>query len=168
MKAVGALLILAACLCGAALRTRLLREHIRALTAWLGSLERMEAELKTRALPLPVLMHELSREQNEASGFFSLLSDSLAELGERSFRALWERACDRSLGSLQRGEREALRALGAALGRYPLPQQEAALRRSAYQLRGALTLAQRRYADERRLTWGICAAAAFLLWILLL
>ena len=72
------------------------------------------------------------------------------------------------LPALEASEREALCALGAALGRYPLDMQLSALSRCRKKLEEHLLQARGSLPEDTRLSWGLSAAGGLLLLILLL
>lgn len=169
MKLTGALLILLGSLLAGRQYALSRRRELRSLTALCAALERMERELSARALPLPELIALLARETAApANAFFSRLSDGLSALGERSFRELWQDAAQSALSPQSARERDAFCELGAALGRYPLPEQTAAIRRCREELSTRRDACARRLRDDLRLGWGLSASLGFLLWILLI
>ena len=169
MKFLGAVLILSGCLSLSAgicrrrwKRIRLLRELARALFV-------MEGELKGNLTPLPRLIQMLSSEYaRECASFFARMAERLSFLGDEPFSALWADAAEQTLKELSPREREIVRALGETLGRYPLPMQLTALSRCREYLLESERAERQRYMDERRLIWGTAAAAAMLLWIILI
>ena len=169
MKLSGAILILLGCLLAGGQYARSRRRELQCLTALCAALERMEGELSARALPLPELIALLAEESaSPASAFFAKLNEQLSALGERSFRELWQNAARCALSPLSSRERDCFSELGAALGRYPLEQQTAAIRRCRELLSVRRETCARRLRDDLRLGWGLSASLGFLLWILLI
>jgi stage III sporulation protein AB len=168
MRSAAAVLILSGSLLLGAVRQRALRTRLACLADLASALRRMEAELAGKNAPLPTVAAMLAGEEGAARRFFSHLSAELSELGERSFRELWCEAAEEELPGLEGAEREALCALGAALGRYPLDMQLAALSRCRNILEERLQRLRGSLPDETRLSWGLCAACGLLLLILLL
>lgn len=168
MKLPGAFLILLGSLLAGRQYALSRRHELQCLAALCTALERMEAELCTRALPLPDLAALLAGESTgAAAAFFAELSRRLLALGERSFRELWQEAAQSALAPLSAPERDAFCELGAALGRYPLEKQTAAIRRCREALSARQETASRRLRDDLSLGWGLSAGLGFLLWILL-
>lgn len=169
MKLPGAILILLGSLLTGREYARARRRELAALSSLCCALERMASELSARALPLPQLMSLLAEEAEEpAAAFFLLLSGRLRELGERSFRELWQEAARRALAPLSSREMAAVCELGAVLGRYPLTSQLQAIRRCQEALSVRREASLRRLGDDLRLGWGLSASLGFLLWILLI
>lgn len=169
MKLGGAVLVLLGCALAGRQYALSRRGELRCLGALCEALQRMEAELSARGLPLPELIALLARETAApASAYFAQLSGRLSDLGERSFHDLWRETAKDSLSPLSPAEREAFCALGAALGRYPLEEQKAAIRRCRERLAARRDTSQRRLRDDLRLCWGLSACLGFLLWILLI
>ena len=169
MKLSGALLILLGSLLTGMQYAKSRRLELQCLHALCAALERMESELSARALPLPELIALLARETAApATAFFTLLYERLSSLGERSFRALWQDAAQLALSMLSSRERDAFCELGAALGRYPLSEQTAAIRRCRDRLTARRDALAHSLKDDLRLGWGLSASLGFLLWILLI
>jgi len=169
MKLSGALLILLGSLLAGRQYALARRRELQCLSTLCAALERMEAELSTRALPLPDLIVLLAVETKKpAAAFFSALDRLLSSLGERSFRELWQEAAQSTLPQLSCRERDVFCDLGAALGRYPLEKQTDAMRRCREQLFARREAASRSLRDDLRLGWGLSAGLGFLLWILLI
>ena len=169
MKLYGALLILMGSLLAGRQYALSRRRELQCLTALCAALERMEAELASRALPLTDLASLLARETvKPASAFFVELSCLLSALGERSFRELWQDAAPGTLSALSAREMDAFCELGAALGRYPLEKQTDAIRRCREALAARRETVSCGLRDDLRLGWGLSAGLGFLLWILLI
>ena len=167
MRTAAAVLTLLGSLLLGAVRQRAIGQRLACLSCLAADLSRMEAELAGKNASLPAIAAMLA-EEGEARSFFSRLSAGASSLGERSFRALWCEAAEAELPALEASEREALCALGAALGRYPLDMQLSALSRCRKTLEEHLLQARGSLPENTRLSWGLSAAGGLLLLILLL
>jgi len=161
LRGAGALLIL----CAALLTRRALLEERRAAQrtrrALAAAFEAMEAEIRALLTPFPAL---LRRDVGpEAGPFLQAVAASLRR--GRSLCEAWSGAVDAL--PLPEEERAALAPLGARLG----GDEEgvrAALKLAAEMLRAGYEEAERRRAQEERLTTALCLSAGLLLVILLI
>ena len=120
MRAIGAVLIVAACTIYGLEKGAGLYRRRRTLAAFLDALRFIEAELLNNARPLPEVFYELSKQARpEARGFFTYLSENMSRLGEESLSQLW---CDRLMSdrqlSLSGVQRQELTRPALMLGRY--------------------------------------------------
>ncbi len=169
MKVFGALMILTGSLSLSFGMCRRRRQRMKLLRDLAQALLYMEGELEGSLAPLPQLMNRLSADIcRDSRPFFSVVAERLAFLGDEAFSALWSKAAEQTLKELSPREREAVQALGESLGRYPLPMQLNTIARCREFLLESEKAARQRYMDERRLIWGVPAAAALLLWIILM
>ena len=168
MRSVAVLLVLLGSLLGGAVWQRSQRRRIACLSGLTRALSRLEAELTGKNASLPALAALLAGEEDAAGAFFSVLSGSIPELGERSFRQLWCEAMEGVLDALNDEEKSAVRELGTVLGRYPLDMQLSSLSRCRERLDDHLEQARRKLPDDARLVWGLSAACGLLLLIVLL
>ena len=145
------------------------KRRIDALRGMCAALELMNGELSARLTPLPELCGLLAGRASGAAGeFLGLLAASLPGLGERDFSALWREAAERSLGSLSGAELSEITRLGDIVGRYELAEQTRALELCLAELRNCLRAAQSAYPGEKKLGFGLAAAAGALLVVVLL
>lgn len=169
MRYLGAILILAACAAAGFIYISAVKKRICALESLCTALELAAGELKTRAAPIPELCALLERRSdNAAAKFFARLSGDLESLGEKTFSDLWGAAVEDELACLLPDERQELTGLGSVLGRYELAQQENALTACVFALRASLTHARESYPGQRRLGFGLTAAAGALIVVILL
>lgn len=169
MRWIGALAVMLACMGMSLSLIRALRGELLCLKSLCHALERMRAELATTLCPLPRLLEEAARvSEGEAASFFCAVSEGMESLSERSFAEIWTDAAGRCLPSLQTQERAELEQLGAALGRYELQEQLAAIDR--FLLSASDTLSRRRlqFPDRRRLILALGTAAGGFLCLLML
>lgn len=168
LKYLGAILILAACGAAGYLYAASVRKHIRALESVCAALELAAGELRTRAAPMPELCALLARRSDgAAAGFFSQLSGGLNALGERAFSEIWKETVEDELACLRPGEQNELISLGNILGRYELAQQERALAACVLTLRASLSQARQSYPCQKKLGFGLTAAAGALIVVIL-
>lgn len=169
MRLLGAGLILLAA-CGVGGVNWLDRQrHLRCLRALCEALSLLHAELKTNRTPLTRLLpYAAEQAEDRASAFLRQVSDSLTQLGERSFSELWQEAACCQLSVLRQGELEELLSVGRVLGRFELQEQLNTLTRCESRLRARLEQNEARSRDEARLSLGLPAAAGALLVLLLL
>ena len=169
MKLFGALMVLTGCLSLSFGMCRRRWQRMQLLRDLAQALLYMEGELEGSLAPLPQLMYRLSADIcRDSRQFFSRVADRLASPGDEAFSVLWAEAAEQTLKELSPRERETVQALGESLGRYPLPMQLTAIARCRDFLLESEKAARQRYLDERRLIWGVPAAAALLLWIILI
>lgn len=169
MKLAGVMLTLLGCVSVALTWTRSRKAHLEALDRLAQALERMEAEITAKAVPLPALIAGLAESTAGVAGrFFLALSAALDELGERPFSDLWTETVQSSLPELSREERAAIAELGDVLGRYPIPRQQEALARCRASLQHSLENAHGREREDRRLAWGLALSAGALVMIVLI
>lgn len=163
----GAALILLASLGFALGLVRTKKRGFEALRALDEALERLYAELSLRQTSLPELTALLAQSASGAAcAFFRTLDELLSELGERSFSVLWHEAL-KTLPELDGAELDALERLGGALGRYALDEQLAAVADCRARLGRSLRERGDSLKEHRRLAYGLCLTAGFLLCILL-
>lgn len=169
LKYLGAILIAAACCTAGYTYISSVRKHIRALESLCAALELAAGELRTRAAPIPELCALLAkRSDGAAAKFFSRLSENLEALGEKTFSAIWSKAVEDELCCLSPDEQSELKGLGNILGRYELMQQESALAACVLKLRAGLSQARQNYPSQRKLGFGLTAAAGALIVVILL
>lgn len=169
LKYLGAILIAAACCAAGYIYTSSVRKHIRALESLCAALELTAGELRTRAAPIPEVCALLAkRSDGAAAKFFSCLSENLALLGEKPFSIIWSTAVEDELCCLSPEEQSGLKGLGNILGRYELAQQESALAACLLKLRAGLSQAKQSYPNQRKLGFGLTAAAGALIVVILL
>ncbi len=168
MKLAGAITIVLSCLYAAVLWNRTRKERISTLEGLIRCLNVMEAELGGKASPLPGIMALLSREKGTAGLFFASVSKELDKLGMRPFYEIWNTAAHTRLQTLSDTDREAVAALGRALGRYPLPMQLEAVIACREGLREKLHAERQANREQTRLSWALALSFGFLLWIVLI
>lgn len=167
MSAAGAALILLASLGFALSLVRTKKRSLETLRGMDAALERLYAELSLRQTSLPELTELLANDASGTAGaFFRKLDALLSQLGERPFSALWREAL-RTLSELDGAELDALERLGGALGRYALDEQLAAVADCRARLGRGLRARGDGLKEQKRLAYGLCLAAGFLLCILL-
>ena len=169
IKLFGAILTAAGCLFAASAWNRSRVSRLRTLDRLVQALTYMEAELAGKAAPLPQLALRLSRQTDGAVGrFFAALVREMDALGERPFCEIWTEAAEANLPELRNRERDAIRDLGASLGRYPVGMQCEAIAVCRELLLREINAARQNEREESRLVWGLSASAGLLLWILLI
>lgn len=167
MRALGALLLVAACTLAGVQRTRALRFHRRCVDDALAALRYLDAELCAEATPLPEIFSMLAQRRDSVlQPPFAALAEKTAASGE-GLGALWSECWLRDTRvSLSKNERLALARLGAVLGRYGAQEQSRALRGAIAFFEAASARAQKCSADGARisvpvgLTLGLMLAAA--------
>ena len=168
MRALGALLLVAACTLAGVQRTRALRFHRCCVDDALAALRYLDAELCAEATPLPEIFSMLAQRRDSVLQTpFATLAEKTAACGGEGLGALWSECWLRDTRvSLSKNERLALARLGAVLGRYGAQEQARALRGSIAFFEAASARAQKRSADGARisvpvgLTLGLMLAAA--------
>lgn len=169
MKYLGSILILAACATAGYIYISSVKKRIRALEGLCAALELAAGELKTRAAPIPELCALLERRAaGAAAGFFSRVSGRLGTLGEKTFSEIWSEAVEDELAYLSPEEQQELMSLGNVLGRYELGQQEKAIAACVLALRAGLAQARESYPGQKKLGFGLPAAAGALIVVILL
>lgn len=131
-------------------------------------LKDMRGELGTRVTPLPQLLEQMKERRGGAAGLFVRnLCSLMGELGEKKFALLWAEGIEKSLGNLDREEREILDSLGHSLGRYELDRQLSELDICIDSLENRIALRSRSLPEKRRLGIGMaCSLGALLLIVL--
>lgn len=168
MGLTGAAVIVFSCLWMAHVAVKDRKRRVAAVEELCCALEQLRAELDVRLSPLPMLMEELAmRTSGCAAIFFAALRDSLAELGDKSFAALWKDAVEENLGSLSHEDAQAILALGSVLGRYELADQLAALDRCSLELRASAVRRRSQMPQDRRLCYALLTAGGCFLAIIL-
>lgn len=166
LKAAGAVLIVLACTLAGRARARELHRRARLPAALAAALELLRGEVVSRLAPLPEAAERLAASgPAETRDFFALLARRLGELGERTFSELWA-ACADTL-ALPPREADALRDLGASLGRYGAEAQDAALGRCIACMTGAADEAAQEAARGGKLSVGLGLTAGLMLAVLL-
>jgi len=119
------------------LRVRVLRDLLTALGT-------MKNEICDRTTPLPTLIDHLAAETKPpVYRFFHRLQQKMADLGTRSFYAIWREAVEESGElELEETERATLADLGKTLGRYDIEEQAHTLRYTIRRLEGFLERAE--------------------------
>lgn len=169
MKTAGFILIQISALLFCFLRLRSERLEAELLRSFCAMLEQLRGMLSSEASPMPELLTRLARcSEGRAAAFLGVLSDSMEQLGEKSFLELWESALCISCAALCPEAVKALKELGAVLGRYELDIQLDALSACHQTLRGKLDALRRELPGRKRLTYGLSLSASMLLGILLL
>ena len=140
MRALGALLLVAACTLAGVQRTRALRFHRRCVDDALAALRYLDAELCAEATPLPEIFSMLAQRRDSVlQPPFAALAEKTAASGE-GLGALWSECWLRDTRvSLSKNERLALARLGAELGvsAAAVSRWEAGTRVPSVPLRGA-------------------------------
>ncbi len=167
MRALGAVLILAASLLLATLWQLGKKRRLACLTSLLSALHRLEAELSGRNA-LPALAASLAAEDGEAGAFFSSLSNKLKDLGERSFCLLWAEAAEEALVSLTAAEKRSIIELGAVLGRRPLDMQLLSVSRCRSLFEEQLERTRLSLSSDARMVLGLSLSSGLMLLIVLL
>lgn len=129
MRAMGALLLIAACTLIGADRARALRFHQRCVSDALAALRCLDAELSTAGTPTPEIFASLARRTGSPLAcVFQTLAEELPE-SEEGLAYVWARSWLRDRRILfSQDERRALARLGDILGRYPGEEQSQAVR----------------------------------------
>ena len=169
MRLLGAALVLLSALSAAHCYSAGTARRVAALREMDAALAHMRAELSMRLSTLPELAALLAEsEHGTAQQFFSALESALAHLGEESFPALWRKCVNEQLNALRASERDEMLRLGESLGRYELGEQLSALDLCRAQLNTSAEHAASALPDQKRLAYGLSAAAGGMLCILLL
>ena len=145
------------------------KAEIHCLEELCRGLELIRAELGTRLTPVPELLALLSEKcRGDAGLFFCTLGMTLPLLEEKEFSVLWNTAAESCLHCLRPEELEAVRKVGAVLGKYELSEQLTVVCSCLGELRDACEKWKAAYPESRRLFFGMSAAAGGFIIILLL
>ncbi len=108
-----------------------LRAHVNTLSAILTCLDLMESEICSKLTPMRDVLEEMAEEAPErVRGFFRGAADGMAELGTRSFYAIWTQALKNARNlRLREEEAQCLGELGLSLGRYDVREQAESISR---------------------------------------
>jgi stage III sporulation protein AB len=166
-RAVGAILIIAACALLGAARAAELKNRSRRLASLCSALELMRGEVVNRLAPMPEIAERLAAGgPDEVRGFFRRISAEMGGLGEKAFSEIWA-DCAGELG-LRQDETAALCDLGRSLGRYGADEQEAAIARCMSRLGAFADDARAEAAAGARLYGGLGITAGLLLAVMLI
>ncbi len=145
------------------------RREIQTVRGLQAGIRILRAELALRMSPVGELMHlAASHTDTDARAFFRTVEQSLQELDESSFTALWSSACRSSMRGISEENRRGLEELGLSLGRFELADQLVACDRYLDQTESWLRECSARWPERRRLALGLGAAAGSFLCLLML
>lgn len=170
MRALGAVLLIAACTLFGVGRARDIRDRQRCTEDALSALRYLDAELTASGTPTPEIFAALAKRKDlRVHGVFQKLSVCAFALGEESLETLWANCWLHDAGvSLSDTERRALARLAPVLGRYPGPEQSKAVRACIGHFeeaaeRGAVSVKQgTKLSTGVGLTLGLMLAAALI------
>lgn len=152
MKILGALIVVAVFTVLGIIRANSLDRNARCLAEILESIRFISAELRSLATPLPEMFKEISKAvKPETKKFFCLLSDSMSEIEDTSFSALWEKSLKEGDLSLSHNEMIELNRLGKSLGRYSAEEQCTAIDVCISRLDSAYVVALNKALEGRKL-----------------
>ena len=145
------------------------KAEIDCLAELCRGLELVRAELGTRLTPMPELMRLLEGQcAGEAGNFFRTVGCALPLLEEKDFSTLWSLATDEVLRCLGQKELDTIKKVGAVLGKYELSEQLNVLGSCLTELKAMEEKLREAYPQNRRLFFGLSAAAGGFIIILLL
>ena len=146
-----------------------MQKRIHALRDMCDTLTFLSGELATKQSPLPEALESCRQySKGEAFVFFRNITESLSQLGTKSFLELWENTVAQETPYLSHTEKSELLSLGGQLGRTSLSIQLAALESGRNLLSTMLEREERLYQQERRMRLALPSAAGAMLLILLL
>jgi len=169
MKYMGLAFILFSCISASIQILREERKRVEMPKNLCSSLENMQAELASRACPLPDLFTALARSaEGEAEVFFTGICGSMNMLGRESFSEIWDMCAEESFTLLNREEMRLLKRIGAVLGRYELDEQLKILRQCTNSFNENLKCAEYKYLSEKKLKLALGAGTGLMLIIVLI
>lgn len=169
IKLIGAVLILASFLTGAALKVNGLKKELFTLRGMIRLTEMMKNEIvarRTRLVKLSDMLIPASDEYTKA--FTQSLKNGLEQLGEKSFFEIWRGCVDTELRALAPDCREALISLGSSIGRYDAQLQQSAFERCTESLCESENRISRSYINDRKMYFGTFAGAGIVAVIVLI
>lgn len=145
------------------------KAEIDCLAELCRGLELIRAELGSRLTPMPELLGLLEDQcAGEAGNFFRTVGCALPLLEEKDFSTLWSLAADEVLRCLGQRELDIIKKVGAVLGKYELSEQLNVIGSCLRELRAGEEKLREAYPQNRRLFFGLSAAAGGFIIILLL
>lgn len=168
MRVLGASLVLSAAGLIGLLLLGEKRRRMEACCSLSAALRLLRGELSSRNAPLADGI-EKAKQAAKGTGkeLMTLVSLGLSELGERSFREIWDQALDVCCPLLSLETAEELKSLGAVLGDFDLETQLQALDTCMMRLDELRESGKRNYPAQRRLLLSLTLAGGFFLVILL-
>ena len=170
LRLTGMLLLVVSCTALGFGKSAALAARVRGLSAVVDALALMRGEICTRLTPMPELTARLGTQgPQELRQLFFLLARGLKDLGARPFSEIWEDAVRNGAPACLRGEEaDTLCALGLALGRYDVREQEIAIDRCIGRMEQFLASAREEAARGRRLYAGLGLASGLMLSVILI
>ena len=145
------------------------KAEIDCLAELCRGLELIRAELGSRLTPMPELLGLLEAQcTGEAGNFFRAVGNALPLLEEKDFSSLWSLAADEVLRCLGQRELDIVKKVGAVLGKYELSEQLNVLGSCLTELKAMEEKLREAFPQNRRLFFGLSAAAGGFIIILLL
>jgi len=161
IKALGAILIICGTSAWGISGVIKLRHRCSILAQLTGAAATIRSEITTRLTPVPDLITRLTRETTApCSLFFKNVEARLGDIGVRTLYDIWNGALDNTPElSLSSDERNALREIPRALGRYDLEEQRLALSHTERQLDSFLQRAREAQVRDSKIKGavGVCA-----------
>jgi len=170
VKALGAVMIIAAASVWGILGAMRLSARVKSLTTLIAGLNFMQSEMMTRLTPLPEVCRKAAQNAREpAKTLFQNVCAGLKSLGERQFSDIWRDAVDSTPELLlTEPERDALHELGSGLGRYGIDQQVALFEQVRKRLEDLLKSAESDREKNSRVYVSFGAAAGLFLVLILI
>ncbi|MBR0355251.1 MAG: stage III sporulation protein AB [Oscillospiraceae bacterium] len=145
------------------------RREIQTVRGLQTGIRLLRSELALRRSPVRELIQlAAAHTDTDARSFFHAAEQSLRELDERSFAALWSEACRSALRGISEENRRDLEELGLSLGRFELDDQLSACDRYLEKTEAWIRDRSARWPERRRLALVLGAAAGSFLCLLML
>lgn len=166
MKLLGTAIAVSACIYIAIMRIRSEHAKLCCLMTCIDALEQIRAEISLGYDDLPELFKKLSKAQVPENKFFELLSLSLCELGDKSFRELWTSVSAISFLPIGENSMNELCRVGNVLGRCDTQMQLSVLKHTIAYLEKELLKLREQLPQTKKLSLGLAAAAGLMTVIL--
>ena len=168
MKLLGGILVMTAASLGCVLLLREQRKRQDDLRSLAAALELLRGEISSGIVPLAL---GIERANTHARGIgnvlFSKVLDGFPELGDSSFKEIWDKALIASCPWLPQDVQAEIRKLGGVLGRFDVELQLRTLDACAAYLGEQWKRLRNEYPSRRRVTLGLSFSLSALLVILL-